>query len=98
MNENEISDLVEDVLDEFDFYKIAKVMHFLEWKWDHVTGVPTMGDLRRQARKLLRLAINGCINNETHYVVGSGGFRAEAWKSNEIVQIRLAFELESSIE
>lgn len=99
MNENQISEMVEDVLDDFDFHKVMRVMHFLEWEWVHVTGVPTMGDLRRQARRLLRTAISGCLQNDTHYVVGCGGFRAEAWSSeDEMIEIRLAFELESSIE
>jgi hypothetical protein len=42
-----IDDAVEDILDEFDFEKVKKVMDFLDWKWHAAEdGVPRIGELR----------------------------------------------------
>jgi hypothetical protein len=47
-------DQVEEILDYFDFEKVAKVMEALDWKWWSIGEVPGTGPLRRQARRLLR--------------------------------------------
>lgn len=41
-----------DILDEFDFNKVHKVMTFLKWEWID-QGVPEIEDLRKSARRLL---------------------------------------------
>ena len=45
---------IEDLLDEFDFNKVHRVMQALNWRWAGIDGVPEVPDLRRQARDLLR--------------------------------------------
>ena len=47
-------DQIEEILDYFDFEKVAKVMEVLDWKWWSLGEVPGTGPLRRKARELLR--------------------------------------------
>lgn len=54
--QNEL-DIIEDILDEFDFDKVHEVMTHLHWTW-HTDfpppEVPTVGQLRKRARELMK--------------------------------------------
>jgi len=63
-----IKDDIDMILDEFDFEKAHKVMEFLDWNWQ--SKVPTIGDMRRIARRLLNEAAEGDIT-----AIGTGGFQ-----------------------
>jgi hypothetical protein len=64
---------VEDLLDEFDFDKVKKVMDFLEWNYfDSPDKEVSIGELRRMARYLLEIAYNADPSPE--FMTGSGGF------------------------
>ena len=64
---------IEDLLDEFDFGKVKKVMDFLEWKYHgSAEGEISVGELRRMARYLLENAYHASPSPE--YMTGSGGF------------------------
>jgi hypothetical protein len=64
---------VEDLLDEFDFDKVKKVMDFLEWTYhDSVDKEVSIGELRRMARYLLEIAYTADPSPE--FMTGSGGF------------------------
>ena len=65
-DENEI---IEDILDEFDFRRAQKAMEALQWVWHDSDGVPTIG----QMRKLARSCMKKCIGHETQ-LVATGGF------------------------
>ena len=86
---------VEDILDEFDFYKVKKVMDFLEWKWYGTDGVPTIGDLRKRARQLILTGIRELLENDNINEVstGSGGIYAKVSddKDHPKVYIELKF-------
>lgn len=43
-----------EVLTEFDFVKVAYVMHILNWSWHDTKGVPTVREIKRAAVNLLR--------------------------------------------
>jgi hypothetical protein len=64
---------IEDLLDEFDFDKVKKVMDFLEWKY-HGSAYDeiSIGELRRMSRYLLEDAYHASPSPE--YMIGSGGF------------------------
>lgn len=93
---------VEDILDEFDFEKVQKVMEFLEWNW--CDGVPRIGELRKKARYLLSQVHQNALASEpgdTH-CVATGGFKARAVKDylpddgfNFKVYMELTFEVTS---
>jgi len=61
---------VDEVLDHFDFEKVHKAMEALDWHWlSSTNGVPTIPELRQNARELLWDAVeNSCA--------GTGGFTA----------------------
>ena len=62
---------IDDIMRNFNFEKVHKVMEILDWKWVMTKyGVPTIEELRGEARRLLVEAANG----ETQ--VATGGFRA----------------------
>jgi len=65
--------MIDEILDEFDFEKVHRVMLALDWKW-YIEGEkvnPSIGDLRRRARSLLQHVVN---NKNT--AAASGGFTA----------------------
>mgnify|MGYP000046428745 CR=1 FL=1 len=64
---------IEDLLDEFDFDKVKKVMDFLEWKyWESPDDEINVGELRRMARYLLQEAYD--FDDSTYECISSGGF------------------------
>lgn len=66
-------DQIEEILDYFDFEKVAKVMEHLNWQWFTLGEVPGTGPLRRRARQLLREAARQLPD----ITVESGGLRAK---------------------
>lgn len=67
---------IDDIMHNFNFEKIHKVMEMLDWKWAMTKfGVPTIEELKEEARRLLVEAANG----ETQ--VATGGFRAVCEKN-----------------
>jgi hypothetical protein len=52
---------IDEIMDEFNFGKVAKVMESLKWSWC-LTGVPCEAEIRREARKQLKQLIRE--NNE----------------------------------
>ena len=64
---------VEDILDEFDFHRVQDTMKALNWKYhDTVDAYPSIGELRRLARKLLQNAFEAPPCSE--WITGCGGF------------------------
>lgn len=51
--------MIDEILDEFDFERVHKVMVALDWQWYNTAGVPSIGDLRRAARSLLQQVVDG---------------------------------------
>ena len=74
-------ELIDEVMDHFNFAKVQRVMKMLNWKWDRV--VPTEAMLRKGARNCLNVAA------DTGRYSG-GGFHALKRDG----QLRLYFALE----
>ena len=49
--------MIDEILDEFDFEKVHRVMQALNWKWHGSPDVPSIADLRRTARSLLKQVV-----------------------------------------
>jgi hypothetical protein len=65
-----LNNQMDEIMDSFDFDKVNKMMCAVNWKWATTEdGVPSKYELRKEARRLMRCAINGedCA---------TGGFRA----------------------
>lgn len=64
--------IIEDILDEFDFDKVHKVMEFLNWTWvsrESPNIPPTVGQLRKKARSLMLYCLN-----KGDQSIATGGF------------------------
>ena len=73
-------DALDNIMDSFDFDQVHKVMVFLNWKWANRNGgleVPEKYELRSEARRLLKMAI------EEKTIVSTGGFIAEYREGEE---------------
>lgn len=67
---------IEDIIRDFNFEKVHKVMEMFDWKWAMTKyGVPTIEELKGEARRLL---VDAAVE-ETQ--VATGGFRAVYEKS-----------------
>lgn len=81
-----IDEQIEEIMDEFDFDKVQRVMKFLDWKWFGAEdGIPRVAELRREARRLL----NG-VQNRSY--IATGGFVA---RKDKFGRLSLAFEVTS---
>ena len=70
--------IIDDILDNFDFERVKKVMDAIEWVyWDSPDKQITIAELRKMARKLLNVAYSAEYSD--HYCTGSGGFEVERW-------------------
>ena len=71
MTEKEF-DAIENIMDNFDFDNVHKVMTYLNWEWANTeNGVPTKSELRSEARRLIKMA----IKDKTR--VSTGGFEVD---------------------
>lgn len=83
--------IIQDIMENFDFGKVHKVMEFLDWTW-WFNGVPSVDDLKDQAHSLLDEAW------EKQQCVATGGFRVAYERPNhdgESPYLCLSFELDS---
>lgn len=57
----ELKKVIDDVLCSFDFEKVHSVMQFLGWRWAFPKSggpsVPTVSEIRKEARRLLEMAV-----------------------------------------
>lgn len=96
---NKDHDVIWDIMNNFDFDKVHRVMTFLNWKWaladsEH-TAVPDIQQLRDTARNMLTGCASRARKVSGQYTIGSGGFHAHAEydaASNKVF-VKLAFEL-----
>jgi len=82
--------IIEDILDEFDFNEVQKAMALLEWTWGNPSEYPSIGELRKTARGLLKWL----IPHETA-ANGTGGFYAEKRTIDGKPYYKLSFVLTS---
>jgi hypothetical protein len=92
-----LEDLVQPVLDEFDFEKVHKVMTAIRWQWFDGEGpdhVPTVDQLKKKARELLESVIGLKYNSN---ITGTGGLWTKRYLEDDPNDegIKLQFILES---
>lgn len=79
-----MDDLVEEIMDNFEFEKVHEVMDALKWEWVDTSGcfrVPSEKELRKRTSEMLYQTINnyitGIMNGEDRdnpARISSGGF------------------------
>ena len=83
---------IEDLLDKFDFNKVQIAMTALNWKWAIAEdGIPTIYELRKTARKLLKDAFESGVTE-----VSTGGFTAKYDGKDTEKWLNLEFNLTGS--
>lgn len=102
-------EMINNIMDEFNFAKVQNVMFRLDWRWSAI-GIPTIDDLKKEAERLLRGAAESRLGDflDSHWEIGiannTGGFEAKAWcdeSKKHITDLGLKFVVEhweSSIE
>lgn len=97
---------IDEVLKEFDFERVHKVMTLLEWKWcvpgRVTTEIPTLEYIKDRAKEILQHAAEEAVSSKDEYYISTGGFRAEAkyykkdpkYREKSFLWVRLAFEIE----
>jgi hypothetical protein len=95
-------ELIDEVIENFDFYKCQLMMEYMGWRWMTHDGyrIPTKYDLIESAKDRIQSAIEGIKEagrmglNES-YGSSSGGLKATVYKNryNQITYIKLEFIL-----
>jgi len=71
---------IDEIMDEFNFYRVHLVMEHLDWKWASTNGVPSIGDIRRAARGILNtLALRPATSGPWEHNTITGGLSANRW-------------------
>ena len=70
-------EMIDNIMDNFYFSRVAKCMEVLEWKWHDVEGIPTEPDIRQFARKYMHSVKDTYTSNR--YSLSTGGFVIKAW-------------------
>jgi hypothetical protein len=83
-------DAIDGIMDYFKFEQVRQVMELLNWEWqDAEEGIPTVPELRKQARRLLKMSL------EEKTDVSTGGFHVR-YESDadggEFIQLIFAVE------
>lgn len=91
---------IEEILENFNFEKVKKVMDFLEWTWitsKTETQIPNTYELMRNAERLLKDAYQDSLKNKRESNRATGGFRASSFwdEEREEVDLFLSFEIGS---
>lgn len=93
-------ELIDEILEEFNFAKCKLVMDYLNWTWGFTNQVPNIQELKESARDRIESAIDGIKNSKTHshrdaYISSSGGLKVSVWKNRygRICDIQLEFIL-----
>jgi hypothetical protein len=96
-----VEDMIKEIMEEFDFVKVERIMFDLNWKWGMSTyRIPNIDELKETAERLLRGAAKSRLGDyiDEHHEVGiisaTGGFNATAWcneAKTEITGLRLEF-------
>lgn len=87
-------ELIDEILDNFDFYRVWNVMNLIEWKWTTSDGVPHQSEIRRSARRLLSDAYICDIEHKRNSIISSGGLEASAlFEDGTVEGLQLKFVL-----
>ena len=95
-------EMIDNIMDNFDFNKVAKCMKALNWHWHDVDGsvaVPEEHHIRQSARKIMNDVKEVC--HHPTFITGTGGFYVQSWyapespNKNKLESIELSFVVET---
>jgi hypothetical protein len=83
-------DAIDGIMDHFKFEQVRQVMELLNWEWVAAEeGIPTVPELRQEARRLLKMAFKEKTD------VSTGGFHVRYDSDadgGEFIQLMFAVE------
>jgi hypothetical protein len=86
-----VNKMIDDIMDEFDFYKVQEVMEYLNWRW--AGEYVTIDMLKEAAKRLLRTAAELRLGDykDEHWEQGimsaTGGFQAMAFCNEDKTKV-----------
>jgi hypothetical protein len=84
-------DEIWNVLEGFDWDRVHFTMTQLHWYWVDVEGTPTVSQLRTEARRLLKLSVQGSRESNNCFTTSSGGFEVHADVDDGKINLSLKF-------
>lgn len=80
---------IEEVIENFDFVKVHKVMESLNWTWVNKNKIPSIKKMKKHVRELYE----DCKKNKLD-CCSSGGFEVSIWKEDgeEIINVKFILE------
>ena len=94
--ESFIEQSLTEIISNFNFDKVQKVMEFLNWSWTTSENpIPCVRELKECASPLLIKCYDYCITNKSQFETGTGGFIARGFYDEETKQVwlKLSFSL-----
>jgi hypothetical protein len=98
-----VNQMIDNILDNFDFIKVQTVMEALNWRWVIAgNGIPSIAELKTQAKKLLNNSAELRLGDykdeywEQGIISATGGFQATAYcdeNKTKITMLELKFVL-----
>jgi len=91
-----VEDMIDEIIEYFDFDKVKTAMAALDWKWhidDRGISVPTIKELKDKAREILESAAEARLGEykselwEVPIISSTGGFYAQAWCNEDKTKI-----------
>lgn len=74
---------LQELIDEFEFWKVEKVMEVLEWTWADIVGYPRKDDMIKVVKSLYD-SIENRILKEEYCSCATGGFKLTFDPDNEL--------------
>lgn len=85
---------IDEIMDNFDFNKVARVMDFLDWKWYlKEYRVPEESEIRKQVRMNLSKVFDYGQGQGRKYTLCTGGFVHSY--DPQYTELQLSFELDN---
>ena len=81
---------LQELIDEFEFWKVEKVMEVLEWTWANIVGYPRKDDMIKVVENLYN-SIENKILKEEYCFCATGGFTL-TFNPDEYDELSLVFE------
>ena len=81
---------LQELIDEFDFWKVENIMEVLEWTWAGIIGYPRKDDMIEVVRNLYNSIENRILKGE-YCFCATGGFKL-TFNPEEDNELSLVFE------
>ena len=81
---------IKEIMEEFDFARVRKVMLALDWTWLNAPSSPSIEELRGAAEKLL---IKGVESADIFHYSSTGGFDTYCDNTNKSISLSFVVEV-----